>query len=258
MNHSIDVLDSLVERILTQGDLKVKILQFKGKSQFDRENNPTRETLQKHLEAVASKLNVSLPTIALETTSAERRYLERKVIDHTLRTYLNLSQNETIPYDTDWLPSGKPYFAATPDSGLQVSVSHDTSYCFCAVGHTSQGCSLLLIRKFNQEEWLDSFGANQEALLSGLLLNDCSVDVASVRIQSAITAIRNASENCDDILLSIERRDESAVLFKALDARRTAFFVLTLPIYFSNMEQSMIALVVEKRAVAKYFEKKAA
>jgi acyl transferase domain-containing protein/acyl-CoA thioesterase FadM len=203
-----------------------------------------RELIER-VTSAASRLGVVVPSVALECIKGFSGFpvTARHDVERTLSARAVASAipgTKSVP-PLEWLSNGRPHFDAPTD--LDVSFSHEGSYCLCAVGSGAQGCDLAALSEQDYSDWICLFGVARERLLVELSADE-SLDVAATRVWAALEAVRKAFGTHDEELTVVERA-ESSVLFRARTSDKEAF-VLTLPIRFSHGPESIVALTVRK------------
>src|SRR6185436_11242646 len=111
-----------------------------------------------------------------------------------------------------------PRFAG--EDAVDLSVSHDDSYCLCAVGAAPQGCDLAPVTARSDEEWRALLGDHRAAIRAALEARGDARDRAGTRTWAAVEAARKAIGG-DEIALSVAESDGDAVVLLASSAGRS-------------------------------------
>ncbi len=208
-----------------------------------------RQILNRTLESITDKFNLSLPAIALgitpnvhQVTKEQRRQLEKPIVADALKTKLGLSPAAEIEFELESLTSGKPQLKGAETAGLELSLSHCDRYCLAVIDKTPQGCDIESIILRLTEDWQALLGNSQSEIIAELIQQGDSLDMAGTRIWSAGEAI-NKAFNDTDAQFSISNRDGDAVLLKCLTPTGK-YYVVTFPIKLTRPLERIIAIAV--------------
>ena len=210
---------------------------------MDRTKARDERELLERVAIAARQVAVVAPFVALECISGfadfpvEERHLHERSLSARAAASVAPRTKRTPPLR--WLSTGRPRLETKAD--LDISFSHEGSYCMCAVGPEAQGCDLAGISQHSQLHWHSLFGPARKSLLAALGAEE-PIDMAGTRIWAALEAVRKAMAT-DDEELTVVKRVETSVLFRARTADKEAF-ILTLPLRFSHGPQSIVALTV--------------
>lgn len=189
----------------------------------EQEATSTEESrLRQALALAASGLGLEVPTLCLERVArtgarglADRQNAASSLIGRTLARHLELRDGDPLPFDPEWLPDGRLQFAATPASGLGLSLGQDqdggdAGYRLCAIGEWPQGCS---IRELGKEH---SAGVPRSGSAPGALVAPESEPgvLTELRLACAREAVARASGD-RTALLTLKARRGEAILFEA-------------------------------------------
>jgi NAD(P)-dependent dehydrogenase (short-subunit alcohol dehydrogenase family)/acyl-CoA thioesterase FadM len=180
----------------------------------------------------------------------ERSQREQPVIERAVRTRLNVPPEQECLVQVDRLPSGKPVFDQAPKQGLELSLSHDETYCLCTVATAAVGCDLQPVQPRTADEWQGLLGNHRDELLRDLASGGDTIDRAGIRIWSAVEAVRKA-KMISDVELVIEKRAGAVVLLRAREKDGETWLVLTMPNQLTRGPERMVAIATGGSPVAK-------
>ncbi|MEQ8825375.1 MAG: SDR family NAD(P)-dependent oxidoreductase [Filomicrobium sp.] len=210
---------------------------------LDHAKAQDEQHLCSEIATAAKALKIAVPHATLECISGfsdlpreDRHTHERRLAAHAV---MSLKQETANPASLSWLSNGRPRL--DPNTGLDISFSHEGAYCLCTVGEHAQGCDLAAVSKRSRDDWYGLLGASREPLLLELS-EDESFDLAGTRVWAALEAARKSNAALGQELKIIERA-ESGVLFSARTSD-TETYILTLPVRFSHGPQSIVAVTV--------------
>lgn len=204
------------------------------------------------LQTTCKALGLSQPAVALGIPNLQgknreqRRQQQRPIVDRALQRQLALPLKEDLTFEIETLPSGKPVFSGAIAAELDLSLSHDLSYCLCVVGSTPQGCDIEPITHRTTDEWNALFSISHHSVIEELVRGGEPRDRAATRIWSALEAVRKAFNGSDPEFL-IERQQSNAVLLRTQKLPST-YLVLTLPIELTRGLERMVALIVSEQS----------
>lgn len=204
------------------------------------------QKLTAKLEQACQQLDLVQPTLVLEyipqlgkKVKQQRKILEQPLINRALQKQLN---TDKVSFKLKSLPSGKPQLSGPQVEALELSLSHDSHYCVCVVGETSQGCDIESITDRSQEDWIALLGSSRQNLLAAFVQGGDNINQAGTRIWSALEALHKAA-NSGRPKLEIVKRQEEVVLLKA-QMEKEAYWVVTFPVQLTRYPERMIAIVV--------------
>ncbi len=168
--------------------------------------------LRQTLEAACREMDLSPAAVALGHLPGlqglprnERSRREQPVIERAVRTRLQVPFDQACQVGVGRLASGKPVLEQTLQEGLELSLSHDETYCLCTVALEAAGCDLQTVDPRTAEEWQGLLGNYRDQLLRELQTSGDGLNRAGTRIWSAVEAVRKATQ-AEEIDLTIEKR----------------------------------------------------
>ncbi len=217
---------------------------------LDRAKVRDEQDLREQVASAASQLDVTAPSVALDCFNCfsdfpiEDRHVHERAL--AKRAVISVAPDMEGDVRLNWRANGRPSLETREQ--LDISFSHEGWYCLCSAGSDAQGCDLAAISQGDREDWHALLGSEREPLLKSLSSHE-SLDIAGTRIWAALEAARKAAET-DDVALTVIKRDETSVLFRA-GAQDEDLLILTLPLRFSHGPQSIVALRVQKTSRAR-------
>jgi NAD(P)-dependent dehydrogenase (short-subunit alcohol dehydrogenase family)/phosphopantetheinyl transferase/acyl-CoA thioesterase FadM/acyl carrier protein/3-hydroxymyristoyl/3-hydroxydecanoyl-(acyl carrier protein) dehydratase len=247
-----------------EGNIVERLTNYKLRILEEHPENPTavelafpetrdEKLLTDILQQTARELKLSIPQVNLghkpqlgSKSKTVRRQEERPIVARALQRHLDL---EEVDFKLKTLASGKPQFIGKNLTDIDLSLSHDETYCLCAVGQEAQGCDIEIVEHRSQQDWMALLGAKQIPLLEELLQKGDNLDLAGTRIWSATEAVRKAFNGTNPDFSVIEFK-ESGALLKA-ETEAGTHFVLTLSLELTRKPKRIIALIVQRQKVAR-------
>jgi acyl transferase domain-containing protein/NADP-dependent 3-hydroxy acid dehydrogenase YdfG/acyl-CoA thioesterase FadM/acyl carrier protein len=263
--------DTLVTAVDKRGRVREKLDNYTLRVLKHQSDNPSASDLidpgqrDEHLieqimMEASQAMGFEAPTIALRyipgihTLGKEDRHaLEMPLILDALnrnarKRALTREDKSEEPFEIQWLENGKPVIPALADSNRGFSLSHDERLCICCTGAGAQGIDIAPITPRDREHWITLLGDRNRELLEMLLKNDENLDIAGMRLWTAMEALGKLGET-EGQLLGIDMRDNERVLFSA-GTSAGPVKIFTVPLGLTWGPRRMLAVTVRPRAVS--------
>ncbi|MEO1300074.1 MAG: SDR family NAD(P)-dependent oxidoreductase, partial [Cyanobacteria bacterium J06636_16] len=210
----VQVIDATGQVIEQLSGYQLRILEHhpeNPKAQDLARINTTDEALLRNaVTQLESEFQISVPHFLLRRmpglsalSKVERHHQELPILHELIQ--ITGHQTTDLPPEIQWSEIGKPMVVGA-SAIADISISHTDALLLCSAGSHMQGCDLELVPNLDRDGWVSLLGKHQANLITQLMVNGESLNVAGTQIWSAVEAVRKATGTSGSVPLTLAKQ----------------------------------------------------